>query len=70
MRMARGLLKWSIADLSQAANVGTTTIKRLELVDGSANANIATVQAVHDAFVNTGKVRFEGEEGVFIIGAE
>ena len=70
IRMARGLLKWSVGELSQAANVGTTTIKRLELVDGSANANISTVQAVHDAFVNTGKVRFEGEEGAFVITCE
>ena len=70
IRMARGLLKWSVSDLSQKANIGTTTIKRLELVDGSTNANIATVQAAHDAFVDTGKVRFEGEEGVFIVGGE
>jgi transcriptional regulator with XRE-family HTH domain len=70
IRMARGLLKWSVVELSQAANVGTTTIKRLELVDGSTNANIATVQAVHNAFVDTGKIRFEGEEGVFIVGGE
>jgi len=70
IRMARGLLKWSVGELSKAANVGTTTIKRLELVDSLTNANISTVQAIYDAFVNTGKVRFEGEEGVFIVGDE
>jgi len=67
IRMARGLLKWSVGELSELANVGTTTIKRLEQVDGMSNANISTVQALHDAFVGSGTVRFEGEEGVFIM---
>jgi len=67
IRMARGLLRWSVGELSELANVGTTTIKRLEKVDGMTNANIATVQALHDAFMESGKVRFEGEEGVFVI---
>jgi len=31
------------------------------------NANIATVQALHDAFNGSGKVRFEGEDGVFVV---
>lgn len=66
--MARGLLKWSVGDLSEVANVGTTTIKRLEQADGMTNANISTIQAFHDSFINTGKVHFEGEEGVFIVG--
>jgi len=67
IRMARGLLKWSVGELSELAKVGTTTIKRLEQVDGLTNANIATVQALHDAFNSSGKVRFEGEMGVFVI---
>jgi len=70
IRMARGLLKWSVGELSSFAKVGTTTIKRLEQVDGMTNANIATVQAIHDAFKTSGKVHFEGEDGVFIVGSE
>lgn len=68
IRMSRGLLKWSVGELSELANVGTTTIKRLEQVDGMSNANISTVQALHDAFISTGKVRFEDEDGVFVVG--
>jgi len=34
------------------------------------NANIATVQALHDAFMESGKVCFEGEEGVFIVSGD
>lgn len=70
VRMARGLLKWSVADLSQAAGVGTSTVKRLEMEDGVPNANIATLQAVYEAFVSTGRIRFEGETGVFVEAKE
>jgi len=66
-RMARGLLKWSVGELSEFANIGTTTIKRFEQSDDMSNSTISTIQALHDAFIASGKVRFEGQDGVFII---
>lgn len=69
-RMARGLLKWSVNDLAEAAKVSTMTIKRIEKVDGVPNSQVATLQAIHDAFTATGRVRFEGEDGVFVVNEE
>ncbi len=62
MKMARAALGWSVKDLSDASGASATTIKRIEEVDGVANTSrLATLQAVHDAFVATGRVQFEGE---------
>jgi len=69
-RMARALLKWSVNDLCQASGVSSMTVKRIEKGDGIPNAQIATVQAIRDAFVATGKVRFEGDSCVCVAGQD
>ena len=63
-RMARGLLKWSVRDLEEKAGVSSMTIKRLEAVDGVPNAQINTLEAIYQAFIGTGRVRFEGLDTV------
>jgi transcriptional regulator with XRE-family HTH domain len=66
-RMARGLLCWSVQELANASGVGSTTIKRVELIDGVLEgAQVRTLQAIAKAFTDTGKVRFDGIDGVFI----
>ena len=68
-RMARSLLGWSVQELADRAEVGTTTIKRIELTDlVSDGAQVGTLKAVSTAFTDTGKVRFEGLNGVFAEG--
>jgi hypothetical protein len=70
-RMARGLLCWSVQVLADKSEVGTTTIKRVELIDGVLEgAQIRTLQAIVKAFTDTGKVRFEGVDGVFAVGVK
>lgn len=66
-RMARGLLKWAVRDLEQAAGVSSMTVKRLEAQDGVPNAQITTLNAIHKAFTDTHRVRFEGLNGVYLI---
>lgn len=68
-RMARGLLKWAVRDLEAAAGVSSMTVKRLEAQDGVPNAQITTLNAIHKAFTDTRRVRFEGLNGVYLIEA-
>lgn len=68
-RMARGALGWSVQELAGKADLGLSTIKRLEAVDGvPSGAQVGTLQAIANAFTGTGKVRFEGLGGVFAVG--
>ena len=68
-RMARGLLCWSVQELADKSGTGTTTIKRVELIDGVLEgAQVRTLQAVAKAFTDTGRVRLEGVNGVFVMG--
>jgi transcriptional regulator with XRE-family HTH domain len=68
-RMARGLLCWSVQQLAERADVGLSTVKRLESVDTvPASAQVGTLQAIAKAFTDTGKVRFDGLGGVYIVG--
>ena len=67
-RMARGLLCWSVQQLAERADVGLSTITRLEAVDTvPASAQVGTLEAIAKAFTDTGKVRFDGKLGVFAI---
>lgn len=62
IRMARALLRWSVQDLADQAQVSTSTIKKLEKEDDLAKEVRLTLnEAVRDAFLATGKVRFEGD---------
>lgn len=66
IRMGRALMRWSHEDLAKASGVGASTIKRMETFNGIPRSRVDNIQAVHDAFVATGKIRFEGETAVFI----
>jgi len=59
VRAARGLLDWSIAQLSGAAGVSPNTIKRLEAGDAKLTVRGSTVSAVRRAFEQH-KVVFTG----------
>lgn len=70
-RMARGLLKWSVSELADQADLGQSTIKRIENTDGILQeAQISTLEAIYQAFHATGRVRFEGVDGVFLVDAK
>ncbi len=66
VRMARAGLKWSGQQLAAESGVGLSTVKRLEQEDGFPSVRIQNLQSIEKAFLETGRVRFEGEEGVFI----
>ncbi|MBL4567285.1 MAG: hypothetical protein JKY85_04595 [Porticoccus sp.] len=67
IRMARGLLRWSVKELSEKSSIGTSTIKRAEEVDGLPNTTVPKLQSLHDAFILSGQVRFVGTTGVEVI---
>jgi transcriptional regulator with XRE-family HTH domain len=68
-RMARGLVCWSAQELAGKSGLGISTIKRLEAIDGVLEtAQVSTLQAIAKAFTGTGRVRFEGLNGVFAEG--
>ncbi|WP_052417160.1 helix-turn-helix domain-containing protein [Cellvibrio mixtus] len=69
--MARGLLCWSVQQLAERADVGLSTVKRLEAVDNvPVSAQVGTLQAIAKAFTDTGKVRFDGLDGVYLVVVE
>lgn len=64
-RMARGYLRWAVSDLAKAANVGATTIKRIESVDGILpTTNVGILTSIRGAFDATHKLSFEGDNCV------
>lgn len=46
IRAARALLRWSALQLAETADVGVTTVRRFELVDGTPSGNIRTIGAI------------------------
>ena len=48
IRAARGFLKWSVANLAEQANVGISTIQKIEDVDGDPSIS-STLQWRSDA---------------------
>ncbi|MEE8056684.1 MAG: helix-turn-helix domain-containing protein [Pseudomonadales bacterium] len=68
IRAARAALKWSAKDMSEKAGVGLNTIGKIEKVEGLANVHVSNIQAVTDTLLSTGRVRFEGDDGVFVVG--
>jgi hypothetical protein len=61
VRAARGLLDWSIAQLSAAAGVSPNTIKRLEATNDKLTGRGSTVLAVRRAFEERG-IEFTGHD--------
>ena len=67
-RMARGLLNWSVSELAVLSGLGVSTVKRIEKEDGVlTEAQISTLEAIHQAFIGTGKVEFIDQNGVVFI---
>jgi len=60
IRAARAMLRWSSADLSERAGLGTATLKRLEVQVGIPNVNTKTLVAIKDALEKAG-IEFTGE---------
>ena len=66
IRMARAFLRWSIEELAERSGVGASTIKRMETFEGIPKSRVENLQAIHDTFIATGKVRFDGESCVCV----
>lgn len=66
IRMARAALRWSTKDLAEKSGVGFSTIQRMETFDGMPDSRIKNLKAIRDTFLATGRIRFEGETGVFV----
>lgn len=62
-RMARAGLNWSGSKLSEVTGIRPATISAFE--KGGA-ALTTTVDRLRQAFKDTGRVRFEGDCGVFV----
>jgi DNA-binding Xre family transcriptional regulator len=62
MRMARGYLRWSVKDLSEASGVSGTTIKRMEETDGVPKSMADNLVAIQRALEQAG-VEFIPENG-------
>jgi transcriptional regulator with XRE-family HTH domain len=68
--MARAGLKWSGQKLAEVSGVGLSTVKRLEQEDGYPSVRIQNLQTIEQTFLETGRVRFEGETGVYVTPTE
>ena len=61
--MARGYLRWSVADLARASGVGASTIKRAELVDGAPPITGPNLGAIRTALEDAGIDFTSDDEG-------
>ncbi len=62
IRMARGYLRWSAADLAERSGVGLSTVKRAEASDGLPPVNVPNLAAIQRALEAAG-VEFIPENG-------
>jgi transcriptional regulator with XRE-family HTH domain len=71
IRAARGLLGWSQQQLADIAEVGLSTVRRMEAVDGIVSGNIETATRIRNALENSG-VEFidQGKKGPGVILVE
>mgnify|MGYP006142379015 CR=1 FL=1 len=67
-RMARGNLGISETELGRLSGLSIVTIRRIESVDGLPQCRVSSIQAVHDAFIKTGRVEFS-DTGVIPVQA-
>lgn len=56
IRMARGYLRWSVRELSEASGVSQATIKRMEDTDGMPNSLAANLAALQSALEQAGVI--------------
>ena len=61
IRMARGYLRWSVAELARVSGVGISTIKRAELADQVPPITGPNLKAIRAALEDAG-VRFLSDE--------
>lgn len=61
IRAARALSRTEQNDLARLSGLSLETIKRLERIRGSVNANARTLRAIQDAFESLG-VQFDGDD--------
>lgn len=59
VRMARGALRWSVAQLSEASGVSARTIARIEASDGVPRVNVTSIERLKVTFESQG-VEFTG----------
>ena len=59
IRAARGLLNWSRKDLAEKSGVSFASMMRLESFDGVPSSNVKTLDAIKNAFEDSG-VEFTG----------
>ena len=62
IRAARALLGWRQGDLSQAANVGTATIQRIEKAEGGISGYVSTLLRIQSAFENASVLFIDDDE--------
>jgi hypothetical protein len=71
VRMARAFLQWSVSQLAAKANVGISTVQRIEAADDPAvrddlewraSARAESIQAVHQTLVRAG-ITFLSDDG-------
>jgi len=71
IRAARAMLRWTAQDLADAAGVGITTIRRMDVMDGVPIVNVKTLLALKAALEAAG-VEFVGtpddRPGVRLVG--
>lgn len=63
VRMARAFLRWSVAELAAKANVGISTVQRIEAADDPAvhddldwraSARLESIRAIRDTLIGAG----------------
>lgn len=62
-KMARAGLGWSVRKLGEMANVTPNTVSRYE---NGKDAYTSTANKLRKALESSSRVRFEGENGVFV----
>lgn len=66
--MSRGLLRWSVKDLAEQAQVSVSTIKKMEKGDDVAKeVRVSLHEAVKQTLLATGRLRFDDAYSVRII---
>jgi len=62
IRAARGLLRWSAADLARASALGVNTVRRAEAADIETSLTIANELAIRRAFETAGVEFTNGDQ--------
>ncbi|HEV7319273.1 MAG TPA: transcriptional regulator [Ensifer sp.] len=62
IRAARALVRWSAEELSKAASVGLSTVRRAEADDGPPKATAANLKLIQNALETAG-IEFITENG-------